>query len=67
MPINPLISNKIQNGDMPDKIKKILNEILNAENEMDVQNTQKDHKPIDKLLEKYADDEQVRSFCENYD
>ena len=67
MPINPLISNKIQNGDMPDKIKEILHEILNAENDMDIQNTKEAYKPISKLIEKYADDEEVRNFCKKYD
>ncbi len=66
--INPLISNKIQNGNLPDKIKEILHEILKAEIDMDIQNAKKDYKSnINKLLEKYADDEQVRNFCENYE
>ena len=68
MPVNPLISDKIQQDDLPDKIKEILNEILEAEVNMDLQNAKKDYKTnIAKILERYADDEQVRNFCEKYE
>ena len=68
MTINPLISAKIQNDEIPSKIKQILNEILNMEIDMDKQNAQKDFKSnIGKILEKYADDEEVCKFCEQND
>ena len=68
MPINPLISNKIKNDNIPDKIKEVLNEVLSREEDMKAQSAEKDHRlNISKILEKYADDEQVINFCENYE
>lgn len=68
MPINPLISNKIKNDEIPDKIKQILSEILNAENEMQNHGSKSDYKiNIAKILEKYADDQYVKNFCDTYE
>ena len=68
MTINPLISDKIQNDEIPSKVKQVLNEILNMEINMDAQNARKDYKSnIGKILEKYADDEEICKFCERYD
>ena len=68
MPINPLISNKIKNDDLPKKIKTILNEVLDMEDEMEIEGQQKDFKlSLKKILAKYADDKEIKDFCENYE
>ena len=68
MPINPLITNKIKNDDLPKKIKAILNDILEKEDEMEIESQQKDYRPnLKKVLEKYADDKEIKDFCENYE
>lgn len=68
MPINPLITNKIKNDDLPKKIKAILDDILEKEDEMEIESQQKDYRPnLKKVLEKYADDKEIKDFCENYE
>ena len=68
MPINPLISNKIKNDDLPETIKTVLNEVLDREDEMEIESQQKDFKSnLKKVLEKYADDKEIKDFCENYE
>ena len=68
LPINPLILEKIDNLDIPTKIKEILNEALNAEDQMNILHETKNFKEnIVKILEKFADDEEVRRFCKDYE
>ena len=68
LPINPLISNKIKNDNLPEKIKTVLNEILNMEDEMEIESQQRGYRSnLKKVLERYADDEEIKDFCENYE
>ena len=68
MPINSLITNKIKNDDLPKKIKAILDDILEKEDEMEIESQQKDYRPnLKKVLEKYADDKEIKNFCEHYE
>lgn len=68
LPINPLISNKIVNDDIPDKIKKVLNQILSVEDDMAIQNAKKDFKSnINKVLVSIADDKDIIEFCSGYE
>ena len=68
MPINPYITDKIKNDNQPEKIKQVLNEILKREDEMEIEGAQKDYKQnIAKILEKYADDDEIKKFCERYE
>ena len=64
LPINPLILDKIGRLDVPDKIKVILNEILKMEDRLEaVDDRGGGIQSISKILEKYADDEDVKEFC----
>ena len=64
LPINPLILNKIESLDVPDKIKMILNEILEIEDRLEIKNEKRGAvQSISKILEKYADDNDVKEFC----
>ena len=68
MPINPLITDKISSDNLPDKVKKVLNEILRLEEDMEIHDAVKDYKSnISKILDKYADDEEIRKFCVGYE
>ena len=64
MPINPLINDKINSLDIPEKMKKILLEILESEDEM-VELAQKKNavNNIRKILENYGDDAEITEFC----
>lgn len=64
MPTNPLILDKIERLDVPDKIKMILNEILEMEERLELVGEKRGAvQSISKILEKYADDEDVKEFC----
>lgn len=65
---NQIILDKITSLEIPEDIKGILKEILNTEEEMKILNATKDfRKNIDKLLEKYANDEKIKEFCKKYE
>ncbi len=65
MAINPLIINKIDDLDIPNKMKEILKEVLKIEETMTLLN-EKNYKNMEKILKKYADDDDVKGFCSKY-
>ena len=68
MPINPLILSKIDTLDISPIIKEILKETLRIEEEMITLHELTNYdKNICNLLQKYADNPEVRKFCENYE
>lgn len=65
MPVNPLIASKIDAQPIPDKIKGIMHEILDAEEIMASLGERRDAtSTISKILERHADDPDVVKFCE---
>ncbi len=65
--INEIILKKLDELDIPDKMKNILKEILRIEEEMKILGSKRDYKNnMSKILEKYADDEDVMEFCSRY-
>lgn len=66
MSINELILKKIDDLTIPNKMKEILKQILKAEAEMKILG-EKRYKPVlGKILEKYADEPDVKEFCNRY-
>ena len=64
LPVNPLIRNRVDCLNVPDKIKMILNRILDAESSQGIQDDKKGAVlSISKILEKYADEKDVKEFC----
>ena len=64
MSVNPLIRNRVDCLNVPDKIKMILNKILDAESSQGIQDDKKGAVlSISKILEKYADEKDVKEFC----
>lgn len=64
MPVNPLIRNRVGCLNVPDKMKTILNEILDVESRLEIHDDKREAVPsISKILEKYADEEDVKEFC----
>ena len=64
MPVNPLIRDKIGRLDVPDKVKAILNEVLDTEDRLEAHDEKRAAvSAITKILEKHADDEDVAEFC----
>ncbi len=62
--INPLILDKIDSLDVPDKIKMILKEILEMEDRLEIHDEKRGAvSSISKILEKYADEGDVKEFC----
>ena len=62
--VNPLIRNRVDCLNVPDKIKMILNKILDAESSQGIQDDKKGAVlSISKILEKYADEKDVKEFC----
>ena len=67
MPINPLIRSEVNCLDVPDKIRGILNEILDAEVHIEAYDeNQAAASAITKILVKYANDEDVVEFCSKH-
>ena len=61
--VNPLIRNRVDCLNVPDKIKMILNKILDAESSQGIQDDKKGAVlSISKILEKYADEKDVKEF-----
>ncbi len=69
MVVNPWIIDKINKLNVPDKIKKILIEFLEMQDELNTSSgSSKNFKvPYKKILEKYADDEEVKRFSADYE
>lgn len=67
MPINPKILQKIDLLDVPDKIKQIITLVLETEEELEASGTQRQFfKNYDKLLDRFAKDDDLLRFCETY-
>ena len=65
VPVNPLITAKINAQPIPDKIKAIMHEILDAEESMGSLGERRHAaSTISKILERHADDPDVVAFCE---
>lgn len=68
MPINPKILQKVDSLDVPDKIKQIITQVFDTEEELEATGTQKQFLKIyDKMLDKFAKEEDLLKFCEEYD
>lgn len=64
MPINPLILAKIEDLDVPAKIKGIIKKILDAEDNMEILGVKRNAVDnIAKILEEYDNDPEVQEFC----
>lgn len=67
MPINPKIIEKIESLTIPDKVKQFITEALETEDYLEATATQKQSlKSYDKLLDKFAANEDVIKFCDSY-
>lgn len=64
--INDLILKKIDSLDIPDKMKDVLKEILVAEEQMRILNDKNYKASLDKILQRYADCDDVMEFCSTY-
>ena len=67
MAINDLILKKIDNLTIPNKMKEILKEVLKAEEQMRILNDKNYKTNLSKILQRYADDDDVKEFCSKYD
>lgn len=68
MPINPKILQKVDTLDVPEKLKQIIIDALEAEDELEASGTQKQFlKTYDRLLDKFAKDSELIKFSEEYD
>ena len=65
--INDLILKKIDNLTVPSKMKEILKETLKAEERMRILNDKNYKTNLSKILERYADDDDVKEFCSKND
>jgi len=68
MPINPLIIEKIEKLNVPDKIKNLLKRMLETEEQLEIFGTKKDYFiNYDNILDKFANDKEIIQFSENYE
>lgn len=67
MTINDLILNEIDRSAIPDKMKGILKEVLRTEEQMKILNDKNYKTNLSKILQKYADDDDIKEFCSKYD
>ena len=66
LPINDLILKRIDGLDIHSKMKDVLKEILKAEEQMKILNDKNYTANLSKILQKYADDNDIREFCAKY-
>ena len=64
--INDLILRKIDSLDIPDKMKDVLKEILIAEEQMKILNDKNYKTNLNKILQRYADCDDIMEFCRTY-
>ena len=68
MVVNPLIIKEVNALDVPDSIKKVLHDILKVEDEIEAGDDRHvDTRSIKRILERYADNNEVVEFCDKYD
>ena len=65
--INDLILKKINNLTASDKMKEILQEVLEAEEQMRILNDKNYKSSLGRILERYANEPDVKEFCSKYD
>ena len=66
LPINDLILKRIDGLDIPSKMKDVLKEILKAEEKMKILNDKNYTDNLSKVLQNYADDDDIKEFCTKY-
>lgn len=64
--INEIILKKIDSSDIPDKMKNILKEVLKAEERMKILSDKNYKANLGKILQNYADDDDVMEFCSKH-
>ena len=64
--INDLILKKIDSLGVPDKMKDVLKEILKAEEQMKILNDKNYKANLSKILQRYADDDEIKEFCSKH-
>jgi hypothetical protein len=68
MAINPLIIEKIEKLNVPDKIKNLLKLMLETEEQLEIHGSKKDYfKNYDNILDKFANDKEIIQFSENHE
>lgn len=68
MAINPLIIEKIDKLNVPDKIKNLLKLMLDTEEQLEIHGTKKDYfKNFDNILDKFAKDEDIIQFGDDFE
>ena len=68
MVVNPLIIKEVNALDVPDSIKKALQDILKVEDEIEAGDDRHvDNRSIKMILKRYADNNEVVEFCDRYD
>lgn len=68
MAVNPLIIEKIDKLDVPDKIKNLLKLMLDTEEQLEIHGTKKDYfKNFDNILDKFAKDEDIIQFGDDFE
>lgn len=69
MAVNPLISKKIEEMDIPASMKGVINELLAAKDEMETlgEDRQRAYDTVEKILIRYDDNEEIKRFCGNDD
>lgn len=67
MVVNSKIIEKIDSLDISPKIKQLLHNVLEIEDENETMNTQKQViKIYDRLLDRFTTDEEIIKFCDGY-
>lgn len=68
MTINKLIIEKIDDLDVPDKIKKLLKLMLETEEQLEIHGNKKDYfKNFDNILDKFCNDQEIIQFGDNFE
>lgn len=68
MAVNPLIIEKIDKLNVPDKIKNLLKLMLDTEEQLEIHGTKKDYfKNFDNILDKFAKDEDIIQFGDDFE
>ena len=66
MAINTIILNRIDSLVVPAKMKNVLKDVLEAEEQMRILNDKNYKNNLSKILEKYADDADITEFCRRH-
>lgn len=67
MPVNPKIIQKIEKTTLPPKLKQLIQNVLEVEEENEAINTHKQIvKTYDRWLDMYVKDDELIKFCDQY-